>query len=172
MRPVLVLVVQQDFAYDEYQAVITELKNRQQPVVVGAPDTTWAQALNDSMIKPDVRLSDVQMSDYRGLVLIGGIGSVLFWNDSLVRDKVREFARGQAPIGAIGLAPIILARNDLLTGHTATVYRDAKAVKMLAEHGARFRDRDVVVSGRFVTASSADAAGKMVPALIALIESR
>ena len=86
LRPVLVLVAARDFSFAEFQPVRNGLRAAGLRVVV-ASRGFWghdsascppAQAVNDSTIAPDLMLSEVDPAVYSGLVVIGGIGSVLY----------------------------------------------------------------------------------------------
>jgi protease I len=157
-RRILVLIAQQDFDYAEYHNTTACLRELGDEVVTVAADTVVATAMNDSTVKPDLALNAVAPEDYRALIIIGGIGSVLFWPDSTVIQFARNFAAEQGHVvGAIGLGPITLAKTGILKGRTVTVYNDAKAAALVEDGGARIHFRDVVTDGNIVTATGGEA---------------
>jgi protease I len=165
-KPVLVLVAARDFSFEEFQPVVTGLRNTGLKIAVAASDSLRAQATDDSVVIPDLALRDVDPAAYSGLVVVGGIGSVLYWNDSLVLGLVRSFAEGNRRVLAgIGVGPVLLAKAGVLRGRRATAYADLRAVRFLAEGGAEYVNREIVSDGLIVTASGAAAAGKLVQAV-------
>jgi protease I len=173
LRPVLVLVAARDFSFAEFQPVRDGLRAAGLRVVVACRDSLKAQAVNDSLVVPDLTLMEVDPAVYSGLVVVGGIGSVLYWSDSLALGMVRTVAQGEdQALAAIGIGPVLLARAGALNGRRATAHADLRAVKFLEQGGARFENRDCVVDGRIVTAADAAAAGKLVREVVRLIESK
>jgi protease I len=179
LRPVLVLVAERDFSFAEFQPVRDGL--RAAGLRVAVVSRFWghdsasclpAQAVNDSTVVPDLTLLEVDPAVYSGLVVTGGIGSVLYWSDSLTLNLVRTFAQSEDQVlAAIGIGPVLLARAGALIGRRATAYADLRAVKFLEQGGARYENRDCVVDGRVVTAADAAAAGKLVRAVVRLVGS-
>ncbi len=116
----------------------------------------------------DVRIEDVKPSDilgYDAVIFIGGSGLYRRVKSGRV-DRDLEMAAAIAEsasrsgkiIGAICAAPAIPAMAGLLRGRNATIYPGLEGV--LSDNGARYVKADVVVSGRIVTASTPESAGK------------
>jgi protease I len=165
-RSILVLIAQKDFDYGEYHNTTACLRELGDEVVTVSADTVLASAMNDSTVKPDLALKMVAPERYQALIVVGGIGSVLFWQDSLVLQFVRNFALKKAHVvGAIGLGPITLAKTGVLKGRTVTVYNDAKAATLVEDGGARIQFRDVVTDGNIVTATGGEAGRRFAEAV-------
>jgi protease I len=165
---ILVLVAERGFDDREHRAVTASLLARGIAVRTAALNTGAAIALNDSVVDVEVKLSQDCAAAYTGLILIGGVGSLLFWDDSLVLAVVRDFAsRPGVTVGGIGLAPIALARSGAFTGRRATVSGDARAVKLLEQAGLRFRNREVVRDGNLVTCRSYESGTRFVREFLA-----
>lgn len=172
LRPVLVLFAARDFSFAEFQPVRDGLRAAGLRVVVTSRDSLKARAVNDSTVIPDLALRDVDPAAYSGLVVIGGIGSVLYWTDSLALGLVRAVAQNEVQaLAAIGIGPVLLARAGALNGRRATAYADLRAVKSLEQGGAHYENRDCVTDRRVVTAGDASAAGKLVREVVRLVES-
>ena len=77
--PVLMVIANQDFYYQEYASVRNELAARGLRVVVAAGSTSDAipQATSSprGIVTPDVALSDVSAADYSAVVFVGGWGA-------------------------------------------------------------------------------------------------
>jgi protease I len=171
LRPVLVLVAARDFSFAEFQPVRDGLRSAGLRVVVASRDSIKAQAVNDSTVMPDLALNEVDPTVYSALIVVGGIGSVLYWTDSLALGLVRAVVQSEDQVLAgIGIGPVLLAKAGALSSRRATVYADLRAVKFLEQGGARYENRDCVTDGRVVTAADAAAAGKLVHEVARLIE--
>ena len=170
-REILFLVAARDFDFQEYRLTGEALSRMGCAVKVASTETTAAIATNDTAIKPDIELSAVDPARYEALIVVGGVGSVLYWDDSAALALLRGFAGTSGHvIGAIGIGPLVLAKAGLLKGRTAAVYNDPAAAKILADNGAKFSFRDVVADGQFITANGSDAADKFTLAIVKRLE--
>jgi protease I len=151
------LVVFEDYNPHEFE---TLRSTATEVTVIGAGNLTSGY---------DVRIEDVKPSDIRGydaVIFTGGSGLYRRVKSGRV-DRDLEMAAGIAEsasrsgkiIGAICAAPAIPAMAGILRGQNATIYPGLEGV--LSENGARYVKGDVVVSGRIVTASTPESAGKL-----------
>ncbi|MDI6817815.1 MAG: DJ-1/PfpI family protein [Methanothermobacter thermautotrophicus] len=151
------LVVFEDYNPHEFE---TLRSTATEVTVIGAGNLTSGY---------DVRIEDVKPSDIRGydaVIFTGGSGLYRRVKSGRV-DRDLEMAVGIAEsasrsgkiIGAICAAPAIPAMAGILRGQNATIYPGLEGV--LSENGARYVKGDVVVSGRIVTASTPESAGKL-----------
>ena len=117
----------------------------------------------------EVNLSsdEVKVSDYSAIIFVGGGGFEEFGfaqNKGLIELAQESYKSGLA-IGAICIAPRILAAANLAKNRNVTGFADEKTISMLKEAGALFTSRDVERDGRIITANgpkSAYAFGKEV----------
>ena len=105
-------------------------------------------------------MRDVDPLAYDVLAFIGGPGAHALAEDpeAIVLAKSR-FDTGKL-IGAICVAPTILAAAGVLEGRHASVWDDGQGTqrRFLQERGAAFTADPVTVDGRIVTANGPDAA--------------
>jgi protease I len=165
--PLLLMIAARDFSYEEFQPVRDGLQRAGLAVQVAADDTLPARSLSDSLVEPDLLIRDANPADYSGLVVIGGIGSISYWNDSAALGLVRAFAGSQSQVlGAVGIGPILLAKAGALKGRKATVFTDVRAIEFLKQGGARYVSKTLVIDDRIVTAADPSVADKMVQAMV------
>lgn len=168
-RAVLVFLPQQLYSSEEFEPTLAQLTKTGLQTRLTSADTGVASSMSQVIVKPDVALREANVGDYAGLVLIGGSGAALYWRDSVLHARCREFAESGRVVAAIGIAPIALARAGVLRGRKATVFRDRSAINWLKEEGARFSFKEVVVDRNIVTAVSAEQAqafGRAVAAAV------
>jgi protease I len=106
-------------------------------------------------VEPDVLLTDVTM-DMTALIFIGGGGSSQYVDDPTAHRLIWEYYDQGKIVGAICIAPIILATAGILKGRRATVFGDGIAV--LKKHGAHYTGSEVEVDTRIITGRDVGAA--------------
>ncbi len=103
----------------------------------------------------DILLSEVRPEDYDAVVFVGGPGAVNYIDNEICHQIAKETVNKGKVLGAICIAPAILAKAGVLEGKKATVWSsviDKSAVKILKNSGAEYIPDSVVVDGAIVTA--------------------
>jgi protease I len=107
----------------------------------------------------EVALKDADVAGYDKVAFIGGPGAFALKDDSDALRIAREAIQNGKVLGAICIAPTILAEAGVLNGKRATVANaDGSPQKLLEEKGATYTGDPVTVDGRIVTANGPDAA--------------
>jgi len=157
-RTVLVYLPVQLFNEQEFEPALRALSLAGIETRLSAADSGVAVSMSQLVVRLDLALRDAGVADYAGLVLIGGSGAAIYWDDSLLQARCREFAENGKVVAAIGIAPVTLARAGVLKGRRATMHRDRAAINWLKQAGARFSFRGVVADRNLITAESAEQA--------------
>jgi protease I len=157
-QAVLVYLPQQLFNEQEFEPALRRLSLAGIETRLVAADSGVAVSMSQLVVRLDLALRDVNVADYAGLVLIGGSGAALYWDDSLLQAKCREFAANGKVVAAIGIAPVTLARAGVLKGRKATALRDRAVVDWLRQAGAQFCFKGVVVDRNIITAAPSEQA--------------
>lgn len=108
--------------------------------------------------RPEKKLSGVNVDDYDAVIFVGGVGAQAYFDDPDAHKLARSAVEKGKVVGAICLAPGILAKAGVLKGRSATVFRSAREI--LVEGGARFVEEHCVRDGKIVTADGPAAAEK------------
>jgi len=169
-RSVLMVIAPQEFRDEEFKSPFEYLKNLSHNVRVASTDTTTATGMLGMKVKPDLRIKDVDTLAYDALILVGGTGSVVYWDDQTVHQLVKYFARPPKLLAAICIAPVTLARAGVLKGKEATVYKNRTTLDELKKGGATYIEKDVVVSENIITASGPKASDKFAQAIAKALE--
>jgi protease I len=157
-RTILMYLPQQLFNEEEFEPALRRMSQAGVNTLLVASDSGVAVSMSQLIVNLDLTLRDVNAADYAGLVLIGGSGAALYWDDSLLQARCREFAASRKVVAAIGIAPITLARAGVLKGRKATVFLERTAVDWLRQAGTRFSFRSVVRDRNIITAASSEQA--------------
>jgi protease I len=171
-RTVLVFVPQKMFREDVLEQVRRRLEYAGLRVRITSPDTTVAVGMTRTVIRPNLTLEEVRPEDFAALILIGGSGSILHWDDTLLHEKSRGFAAAGKLVGAIGVAPITLARAGVLKDHKAAVFPHRAAVAELQQGGATYLANPVVEDANIITASDSRYSRRFARALSAWLDRR
>jgi len=121
----------------------------------------------------DLLASEVNARDFDALLFVGGSGMGKSLDNQDFQKIAQDFAGAKKILAAICIAPALLAKAGVLRGKKATVWSDSmnkSPINMLKEAGAVYKDQDVVVDGRTVTARGPSAASEFGKALIDTIK--
>ncbi|HVP96850.1 DJ-1/PfpI family protein [Methanoregula sp.] len=110
---------------------------------------------------------DIDPKDYHGLIIIGGSGSQTYlWEDDMLIRLATYFHETGKVVGAICLAPVVLARAGILRQKKATVYDSPAAVMEMKKGKAVVVKEPVVTDSRIITANGPPAAKDFAAAVI------
>jgi len=124
-------------------------------------------------VEIDKKLEEVDVKDFDAVVFIGGPGAAGYIDDAKCHQIAKETVEKDKVLGAICIAPAILAKAGVLQGKKATVWTsllDKSAAKILKENGADYRGEDVVADGKIITANGPAAAEKFGQAIVTLLK--
>jgi len=134
-----------------------------QTTICGKEKGTEAVGKFGSKQTPSIAIKDVKIEDYDRIAFVGGPGARALADEKDALDLAKGFYEAKKIVGAICIAPTILANSGILKGKRATVW-DSKNGKgpeaaYLTERGVSFvPDSPVVVDLPFVTGNGPDAA--------------
>ncbi len=128
-------------------------------IVLASSETGPCVGKYDGNETADIAMKDVQVADYDRIAFIGGPGAFALVEDEEALRIAREAAASNMVLGAICIAPKILAAAGVLKGKKATVApADGTPQQFLIAHDAIFTDEPVVIDGNIITANGPAAA--------------
>jgi|APLak6261675434_1056106.scaffolds.fasta_scaffold00543_8 protease I len=165
---VLMIIAPFDYRDEELVEPRDELRLAGHHVTLASKEAGWCTGVSGIRTEATLALRDVRCDDYDAVVFVGGNGAQVYFEDPDARRIAVEFDRKDKVIGAICVAPTILANAGVLMGRRATAF--PSELRTLAKHGARTTGADVCVDGNLVTASGpkfAEAFGERLVAALA-----
>jgi protease I len=126
-KRVALLIAPSDFRDEEYfqpKVMLEAVGIQVSTVAKGNPDEVTGT--NGGKAHIDAKFEDLTAEHYDGLVLVGGKGAYQYFDDSDVHALVQAFCELDKPVGAICIAPVILAKAGSLLGKRATVFPDGE----------------------------------------------
>jgi len=121
----------------------------------------------------DLILDELKVSDFDVILFIGGSGAVNYIENEKCHKIAQETLAQNKVLGAICIAPAILARSGVLEKRKATVWSstlDKSAVKILKEEGADYQKEEVVIDKNIITASGPHAARRFGEAVMRVLQ--
>lgn len=166
----IMILAPRAFRDEEFKIPYELLTRTGHKVTVASRDTVLATGLLGMALKPHITVKDIDSLAYDGMVLVGGTGAAIYWDDKIVHNLARYFARTPNKlVAAICLAPITLARAGILTGEKATVFKDRATIAEFKAKEVLYQKTDVVISGNVITAASPQDSEKFARAIAKLI---
>lgn len=167
MSSVLLIIAKQGFQDVELEGTKKGLGDVS--VTIGSAEVGDCVGKFGGIVTADIALRDVNVSSYGRIAYIGGPGAGALKDDPDALRIAREAIAKKMPLGAICIAPTILAAAGVLDGKNATVWnKDGEQSVFLEKHGAHYTGEDVTVDGFIVTGNGPDAAVAFGEALAAI----
>lgn len=171
-KTVAMVISFRDFRDVEYFIPRETLERAGAKVVTISNQKGLAVGADGGEVKVDLTAEEAKIDDFEAILFIGGPGMVKKLDDSTFQKLALEAGSKNKIVGAICIAPALLAKAGILQRKKATVWSsllDKSAIKMLEEGGAIYQEQAVVVDGNIITANGPAAAKEFAQAVIALI---
>lgn len=169
MKKVALIIAERNFRDEEYQVPYEILQTAGFQVLTVSTKTTTAIGKLGLEVKPDTLINDLKPEELDALVFIGGGGSEQYFEDALSHNLARQMVQLDKVVGAICIAPVVLANAQVLQGKRATVYPDG--AEILTKQGANYTGQPVEVDGKVITGNGPAAAEAFGHALVKLLRS-
>ncbi len=160
MKTALVIVAQTGYQDKELDGTLKGLEEGGFDVVIGSTEIGLCSGKLGGTTEAMVMLRDIIAADYDRIAFIGGPGAHALMDNIDAHRIAREAVDMHMPLGAICVAPTILANAGVLRTRKATVFADADGanIDILRRHGATYTADPVTIDGLVITANGPDAA--------------
>lgn len=155
----LLIIAQQGYQDKELEGTATGLTDAGFEIVLASKEEGYCEGKLGGTQQASIAMRDVKVSEYDRIAFIGGPGAAALAEDPDALKIANDAYRADMPLGAICIAPTILAKAHVLDGKRATVWNaDGKQASLLEQYGAEFTDESVTIDGKIVTGNGPDAA--------------
>ncbi|MGB9637442.1 MAG: DJ-1/PfpI family protein, partial [Microgenomates group bacterium] len=155
-QKILMIVAPEGFQEKEYFGPKNIFENAGYEVITATKGATKARSSQGTTINIGLQLNQVSIDDFSALVFVGGPGTTVYLDDQEVLTLAKEAVQKGKALGAICLAPSILANAGVLNGKRATAFPSEE--NNLKAKGAIFTGEAVTVEGKIVTGNGPAAA--------------
>ena len=163
-KKVAMVIAHQKFRDEEYMRPKEVLEKEGVAVTTVSSKTGVALGTLGLNVKPDLTLDNLKIKDYDALLFIGGGGSVEYWDNQKAHSLAIEAIQRGKILGAICIAPVILANAGLLYGKKATCF-DSESDK-IKNKGAIYNGASLEQDGNIITANGPEAAEEFGRAVV------
>lgn len=169
-----ILVVATDgFEQSELEVPLKQLTDHGATVQIATPDgkdiTGWDGGNWGRSVKADLKIADVDVSDYIALVLPGGqINPDVLRTDEKVVSTIREFVEKNKIIAAICHAPWLLIEAGVVAGREMTGFTSIRTD--LKNAGANVVDKEVAISNGIITSRTPEDLDAFVSKILEEVE--
>ena len=161
MPKVALVIAFKNFRDEEFFQTKEVLEKEKIQVIPVSDKIGLAQGSEGGEVEITHSVADLDLAGYEMLVLIGGRGALKYLDNSAVHRLLREAIQQKKIIGAICIAPLILARAGILEGKKATVWSSPlsqQSVRELKSLGVHYLQEPVVEDGLLITANGPSSA--------------
>jgi len=174
MSSKIIFIIAKKYFKDEEYFVPKEILEKTGFVVeTVASEKGVAEGVDGGEAAIDTALKNVDLESAVAIVLAGGGGAQVYLEDELVHNLLREANKQGKVIGAICIAPAILAKAGILNDKKATVWAsplDTKFAKILKENRCTYLSQSVVEDGNIITADGPESAEEFARALVSKLK--
>lgn len=143
------LIVTEEFRDEAFAVPATALQEAGYRTVVVTPTDEPVTGMRGRHVRPDVTRSEFTVAAHDAVLFIGGGGPQGHWDDASLHRMAADAVVAGKVVGAMCIAPVILARAGVLEGRKATAFPGVR--RELEKHGATFVDAAVERDGPIVT---------------------
>lgn len=167
---ILMIIAPTDFRDEEFLRPKEIFEKNGAQVTVASKGVSETSGVLGAKTKVDIDLSQVNVDDYDAVVFIGGPGSSVYFDDQTVLSLAMAASKQNKIIGAICIAPSILANAGILSGKKATAWISEQG--NLESKGAIYTGANVEVDGKIVTADGPGAAVSYAEKILELLRGK
>ncbi len=167
-KSVAVVIAPEKFRDEEFLDTRDALKAAGYNVIVVSLQKGTCTGVGGATAEAVATPDEIVPETFAGVAFIGGPGMIAYLKHPEFVLLARKFQEADKVLGAICVAPSILANAGVLKGVEATVWSDNKSD--LEAGGAKYSEGPVVTSGRIVTGNGPQASKKFGAALVAALQ--
>ncbi|MEM2956457.1 MAG: DJ-1/PfpI family protein [Candidatus Pacearchaeota archaeon] len=156
MIDVIFIIAEKDFRDEELFHTKEEIEKNGFSSIIASKTTGIKTGMLGGKAKAEITLKEINVNDCKAIIFVGGSGSYQYFNDSTALGIAKEAFKKGKIIGAICIAPAILANAEILKGKKATIFKGKE--DMIESKGAFYKNSNVVKDGNIITACGPQAA--------------
>ncbi|MBU1026831.1 MAG: DJ-1/PfpI family protein [Candidatus Margulisbacteria bacterium] len=167
-KKVLMVIPPQDFHDKELSVPKEMLEAKGATVTIASSTTKPAKGMYGLIVTPEVLLKDAKVADYNAVVFVGGTGTVNFLKDPQAPVIAREANQTGKIIGAICIAPSILAKAHIIDEKKVT--GSSYCLKDFKNSAAEYTGKPVEKAGKIITGQGPNASQVFGQAIVEALE--
>ncbi len=174
-KKIAMIIAFRDFQDEEYFVPKNILEIANAEVKTVSTEFGTAIGVQGGEAEIDLPLGGLKISDFDAILFIGGPGALNYLDNEISYKIAQDAVSKKKVLGAICIAPTILAKAGVLSEKKATVWSsilDREPVKVLEKNGAVYQEEPVVVDGNIITANGPEAALEFGEELVEMLSKK
>lgn len=133
-KRVVMIIAPKNFRDEEYVYPHAALQLAGADITVASTHRGMCTGMLGAKVEADATIQDVADDNWDLVVIVGGNGANIYWDDPVVHGLVKDTVARKVPLAAICISPSTLAHAGVLKGVRATAWKDRE--QDLKDHGA------------------------------------
>lgn len=150
---ILIVLPQSEFSANEYTELTKIFKGNGFDVEVASSSMGSALGIHGAVVTPNLQSKNVNVENYKAIIFPGGNGVESFYQDTTIYQMIKQADKKAIVIGALSLAPTLLAKAGILEHHNVT----GEYSPIFEDSNATYKGSTVEISGNIITAKDSDA---------------
>lgn len=168
---ILFIIASEGFQHTEYLEPKKILEGAGFNIVTASDKPGVATADDGTTVNVDLTLDEVKAGKYDGIFIMGGPGALEHLDNEKTYRIMKQANEKLYPIGAICVAPRILAKAGVITRKRATGWNgDGELPEIFKIYDVKYTPVPVVVEENVITATDPDAAKLFGQEIITLLQ--
>lgn len=169
-KQAVLIVARENFHDDEFFEVRRALDAASMQTVVASTRMGFVVGMVGNRAEVNLMVTQLKVDDYDAVVFLGGLGAIQYFENPAVLNVARQAVAKGKVVGAISIAPTILANAGVLTGKRATSFITER--DRLQQAGAVYTGTPVERDGSIITAVGPVAASEFGRAVAGAVAGR
>jgi protease I len=153
---VVFVIAKSNFRDEELFHTKEELESKGIETVIASIEKGPCLGSRGATAEAELSLEEIDSEEFDGIVFVGGAGAQAYFNNQTALNLAKKFFKEKKVVGAICIAPSILANAGLLKGKKVTSFPSEES--NLKEKGAIYSGKPVESDGKIITANGPGAA--------------
>jgi len=164
-RKIAMVIAYRDFRDEEFKVPQKVFTDEGAAVTVFSSKTGKAYGMLGAQVPVDQAIGDLKVDEYDAVVFVGGAGvKDEYWNNATAQAIAKQAVEKGKVLGAICIAPVVLANAGVLEGKQCTVWSDVSGE--VKKKGGQYAGKPVVVDGKIVTGNGPEASKPFALAVV------
>jgi len=169
---VLMIIAPENFRDEELFETKEVIESNGFSVAIASKSKGIKRGMLGGTAEASLSLSEINVDNYKAIIFVGGAGSSVYFDDKEALDIAKKAYENGKIVGAICIAPMILANAGILNGKRATVWNgNGEYGDRLKESGADYTGNDVEKDGNIITANGPHAAKRFGEEIVNALKS-
>jgi protease I len=174
-KRMLMIVASRDFRDEEYFIPFEIFQKEGAEITTASSVKGTIIGIEGGEARSTKELKEIEVKNFEAIVFVGGNGASEYFDDKEAHRIAREAIKFNKVLGAICIAPVILARAGALQEKKATVWSsisDKSGIEELKDGGCSVSSERVVRDEKIVTADGPAVAGEFAKTVVEVLAER